>query len=340
MSTFIRPTLRTAAFTVAGAGIAYQGCRYYYDASSFLREAHAESMPSDAKAALKKMEWKGFTELKLESAEMYNHNVKKLTFALPDDQTVTGISPISTHHKSQSEGDLADECLASLLTQHTPEGAWIPVFRPYTPVSPNGSLKSPCFGLNFANLDPDQPGKVTFMVKRYPGGKGSGKMHSLVPGDTMKFKPLHELDYKPNEYSHMTFIAGGSGITPIYQLAHAILLNPADSTKICLIYANNKPADILLREEFDDLERKYPKRFQKLFIVSKDGDQEGLPQGYVTKDMIQTATLGKSDKVLVSGPPAMIEAVAGSKGGFGWTQGSIGGILKELGYTKEQVHKF
>lgn len=32
--------------------------------------------------------------------------------------------------------------LASLLTRHTPEGAFIPVFRPYTPVSDNGELKS------------------------------------------------------------------------------------------------------------------------------------------------------------------------------------------------------
>ena len=94
MAVFMRPSLRTAAFTVAGAGIAYQGYRYY-STTSFLTEAHAESLPSDSRAALKKMDWKGFTELKLESAEMYNHNVKRLTFALPDDQTVTGIPPIS-----------------------------------------------------------------------------------------------------------------------------------------------------------------------------------------------------------------------------------------------------
>ena len=45
-------------------------------------------------------------------------------------------------------------------------------------------------------------------------------------------------------------------------------------------------------------------------------------------------------KVLLSGPPAMIEAIGGGKGMAGWTQGSIGGVLKDLGYTKEDVHKF
>lgn len=178
------------------------------------------------------------------------------------------------------------------------------------------------------------------MIKRYPEGKGSGKMHSLVPGDTMRFKPLHEFDYKPNQFAQMTFIAGGSGITPIYQLTRAVLQNPADKTKISLIYANNTPEDILLREEFDELERKFPGRFQKQYTVSKNGRADGLHQGYVTKDLVEKASTTRADKVLVSGPPAMIEAIAGAKGGFGWTQGSLGGILKELGYTKEQVHKF
>ena len=37
----------------------------------------------------------------------------------------------------------------------------------------------------------------------------------------------------------------------------------------------------------------------------------------------------------VSGPPGQVAAVAGKKSGF--NQGELGGILKELGYTQEQV---
>jgi len=184
------------------------------------------------------------------------------------------------------------------------------------------------------------------MVKRYPNGKGSNKMHSLVPGDSMHFKPLQELDYKPNQFSAITAIAGGSGITPIYQLTRAILNNPNDKTKIALVYANNSEEDILLKQEFEELERKYPDRFKKIFAVSKSSSEsEGMyEQGYVTKQMLQKVMpnkLGeKNVKILVSGPPAMVDSVAGAKGGFGWTQGSLGGILSELGYTKEEVHKF
>lgn len=305
----LRASFRVAGLGAAGAATVYQGYQYYNSTQVFFA-AHAESLPSDSKAALKKMEWKGFTELKLQSAEQVNHNVKRLTFALPTDDSITGISPVT-----------------SLLTRHTPEGAFIPVFRPYTPVTAN-----------------DLPGTVSFMIKKYPGGKGSGKMHSLVPGDKMLFKPLKEFDYKPNEHKSMLFVAGGSGITPIYQLTNAILSNPEDKTKISLIYANNTEEDILLRKEFEDLEKKYPGRFQKIFTVSKTSSEADgtLEKGYVTKAMIGKVWPGKQpgQKVLVSGPPAMIEAVAGSKGMAGWTQGSVGGILKELGYTTEEVHKF
>ena len=303
----IRSSVKLATIGVVGAGATFTGYQHYQN-TTFLA-AYAESLPSDSRAALKKMEWKGFTEMKLKSSEQVNHNVKKLTFSLPAEDNVTGISAIT-----------------SLLTRHTPEGGFIPVFRPYTPVSDN-----------------DIPGEVSFMVKKYLNGKGSGKMHSMKPGDSLLFKTLKEFDYEPNQYSSMLFIAGGSGITPIFQLTRAILRNPKDTTKISLIYANNSEEDILLRKEFEDLEKEYPGRFQKLFTVSKKSNTEdGVEQGYVTKEMIGKLWPGKQagQKVLVSGPPAMVDAIAGAKGGFGWTQGSIGGVLKDLGYLKDDVHKF
>lgn len=96
MPGYLRPTLKVAGVAAAGAGLAYSGYRHYNSTSFFFTPVHAETLPSDSRAALKKMEWKGFTELKLQSSEMVNHNVKRLTFALPDDESITGISPIST----------------------------------------------------------------------------------------------------------------------------------------------------------------------------------------------------------------------------------------------------
>lgn len=328
---FTRPALRTAAVIGVGVGVTYASYRYLGGSSSpFVgaHTAHAEA-PAAAGAATdgpkKVFGGKGAVELRLESAEMVNHNVKRLRFALPTADAVSGISPIT-----------------SLLSQHTPADRWlpIPVLRPYTPVS-----------------DVDTAGYVEFMVKRYPNGRASGKMHSLVPGDTIKFRPLPEFDYRPNQADQVTMIVGGAGITPIYQLTRAILKNPADRTRITLVYANNTEDDVLLRAEFDDLEARFPDRFRAIYTVTRapadsdpdTGTSRRYHTGYVTKDLLTThanmprgpdAPPAPGVSVFVSGPPPMIAAVAGKRGGFGWTQGPIGGVLAELGYTKEQVHKF
>lgn len=94
MTSFLRPATRYAGLATAGAAVGYAGSRYYDTTFFAFTQAHAEA-PSDAKATLKKLPWKGFTELKLESSEMVNHNVKRLTFALPDDESITGLTPIS-----------------------------------------------------------------------------------------------------------------------------------------------------------------------------------------------------------------------------------------------------
>ena len=62
MSGYLRPSLRVAGVAAAGAGAAYAGHHYLTTTSFFFTTAHAESLPSDSRAALKKMTWKGFTE--------------------------------------------------------------------------------------------------------------------------------------------------------------------------------------------------------------------------------------------------------------------------------------
>ncbi len=182
------------------------------------------------------------------------------------------------------------------------------------------------------------------MIKKYPNGKGSGKMHSMVPGDVLSFKVLSEFPYKANQFSDISLIAGGSGITPIYQLIRHVLGNAGDKTNISLVYANNTEEDILLKSEFDALEKQYPDQFKAVYTVSNPSSSGDFHKGYVTKEILQgvlpDAKKGDKVKVLVAGPPPMTTAIAGSKGGFGWTQGSMGGILKELGYSKDQVFKF
>lgn len=101
----------------------------------------------------------------------------------------------------------------------------------------------------------------------------------------------------------------------------------------------NSDEDVLLREEFEEFERRWPGRFRAVFTVSRPVEGSAMRKGYVTRELLEEVLGEKGsgeEKVFVCGPPAMEEALLGKgRGGAG-----KGGILGELGYRKDQIHKF
>ena len=74
-------------------------------------------------------------------------------------------------------------------------------------------------------------------------------------------RPGHYKNHKlESEVKRINMIAGGTGLTPMYQVMKAILSNPADLTEIRLLYANQTEADILLRPELEALAKSHPDR--------------------------------------------------------------------------------
>ncbi|KAK6214629.1 hypothetical protein LQW54_004137 [Pestalotiopsis sp. IQ-011] len=241
-----------------------------------------------------------FASLPLAESESVNHNTKRLRFQLPEG-TVSGFPTTS-----------------AVLTLSWPKGSWTPVVRPYTPIN-----------------SPGEPGVLELMVKQYPGGKASTHLHSLSPGDSLFFVTrIPGFAYKANQFPRVTLIAGGAGITPIYQLASSILRDANDKTKIDLVFGVNSDADVLLRDEFDKWEKQFPGRFKASFVVSRPSEGSPYPQGYVTKELLDNVVgpAQADSKVFVCGPPAMENSLVGS-----WRQK---GVLEELGYRKDQLHKF
>ncbi|KAI4870144.1 NADH-cytochrome b5 reductase [Hypoxylon rubiginosum] len=241
-----------------------------------------------------------FLSLQLESTEAVNHNTKRLRFRLPDANTVSGLSLTS-----------------ALLTFSWPKGSILPVLRPYTPVN---AL--------------DEPGALEFLVKQYPNGKQSTHLHSLKPGDSLRFVTrLPGYKWEPNKHSEIMLIAGGAGITPAYQLLRGILQNPDDHTKVTLVFGVNTDADLLLRQELDEYETRFPGRFRVVYTVSRPVEGSPFRKGYVSKGLLkEMAPLPNDGKVFVCGPPPMETSLVGDR--------KKPGILEELGYRKDQIHKF
>lgn len=137
------------------------------------------------------------------------------------------------------------------------------VMRAYTPISGD-----------------ELPGFVDVLIKVYfksagfpAGGVLTQHLDSLKVGDTVDFKgPLGEIEYrgrglflihgKERRVKEVAMVAGGSGITPMYQVVKNALEDPQDSTRFHLVFGNRNVEDILLRQELDALAKAHPARFR------------------------------------------------------------------------------
>ena len=65
-------------------------------------------------------------------------------------------------------------------------------------------------------------------------------------------------------------------------------------------------------------------------------------KGHITKELLKTVLPEPKEanvKVFVCGPPGLYKAISGAMTSPA-DQGELTGMLKELGYSKEQVYKF
>ncbi|GMF00227.1 unnamed protein product [Ambrosiozyma monospora] len=86
---------------------------------------------------------------------------------------------------------------------------------------------------------------------------------------------------------------------------------------------------------------KYPNRLDVVHVLS-EADYEANYTGRLNPEILKNEIdyVGPDAKVLVSGPPQFISMVAGTKRGPPFAQGQLGGALREIGFTKDQVVKF
>jgi NAD(P)H-flavin reductase len=73
--------------------------------------------------------------------------------------------------------------------------------------------------------------------------------------------------YKKGLCKKIGMIAGGTGITPMYQLIRAICEDDTDTTEISLIYANRAEEDILLKHELETFAAAYPQNLKIWYML-------------------------------------------------------------------------
>ncbi|XP_027339651.1 inducible nitrate reductase [NADH] 2 [Abrus precatorius] len=230
---------------------------------------------------------------KLHSKTSISHDVRLFRFALPSEDQLLGL-PVGKHIFLCAT---VDEKLC---------------MRAYTPTS-----------------SVDEVGYFDLVVKIYfkgvhpkflNGGLMSQHLDSLPIGSVLDVKgPLGHIEYtgKGNFVVHgkqkfakrLAMLAGGTGITPIYQVVQAILKDPEDQTEMHVVYANRTEDDILLREELDAWAKKHDRL--KVWYVVQESIREGWEYsvGFITESILREHLPHPSSDTLAltCGPPPMIQ---------------------------------
>jgi len=253
-------------------------------------------------AALSDKEYRSFP---VTSVLDVSPNTKLIKFKLPTPNTPLGL-PVASCLTTRAVIDGKDEV------------------RQYTPISTEDTL-----------------GEFDLLIKSYPDGKMSKHITSLKVGDSLDFKgPFPKFPYEANSKKAIGMVAGGTGITPMLQVIKKVLANPRDKTELRLIFANETEADILLKAELDGLAQLYPNFKVYYTLTNPPAGWTGFT-GYVNKTTLASVLPPPSDEhiILVCGPDGMLSAVSGPKT-KDRKQGELGGLLKDMGFTAEQVYKF
>lgn len=134
----------------------------------------------------------------------------------------------------------------------------------------------------------------------------------------------------PIKKTKIGLIAGGTGITPCFQIIQSSSL-AKDALSIVMLYSNKTESDILLKEELEFYSKINAEHFKIFHTLTRQ--EEGASwigfKGRITDNMIQTCGFPEpSPETLICycGPAAFNKTVED--------------IMVKLGYSKDMLHKF
>jgi cytochrome-b5 reductase len=265
-----------------------------------------------------------------------SHDTYIYRFALPKKNMMLGL-PVGKHFKVYApcpKGQVAGQWNGLDDTEQSRDE----VERKYTPTTSDDDL-----GHVDLVIKVYRPGKTYKPPReRFPdGGKVSQYVDSLQIGETLDIQgPFGHIEYKGRgvfnvgrkdqaAVSHIGMVAGGTGITPMLQIAAAVLKDAGDKTVISLLFANQTEEDILVREMLEGLQAKHGDRFRLHLTLDRPPKNWGGYSGFVTEEMLSETMppAGETSCVLMCGPPIMIDK-------------AVRPNLEKIGFTKSQIHAF
>lgn len=187
--------------------------------------------------------------------------------------------------------------------------------RPGQHLNLHANIDSSIVKRNYTPLPRSTCDTITLLIKNYPNGKMSNYIFNLGIGFCIRASgPFGLFVYNANNFNSIGLIAGGTGITPIFQIMNVICENKFDNTHPSLMYANISEEDILLKKEIDEVVSTNTSRgFTVYYTIDKpifSNWKGGI--GYITKEsMIEHLPALDKDKTvwIACGPPQMMKSI-------------------------------
>ena len=155
-------------------------------------------------------------------------------------------------------------------------------------------------------------------VKAVEGGAFSTWANGgLAPGDVLDAMPPQGRFWGGAAAGgHVLGFAGGSGITPVLGIMrHVLTTDPA--ARFTLVYANQRAATIMFRDEIEDLKSRHIGRVSVVHVLERDGQEIDLFSGRVTPEkcaalFARWIDVGSVDRAYICGPEPMMLGIAGA----------------------------
>jgi len=155
---------------------------------------------------------------------------------------------------------------------------------------------------------PTELGHIEF-TKKITGSDFSCTLDKLKEGDILKIQyPFGKFTLEDNPAEKIAFLSGGIGITPIrsiikYAVDKKLVLD------LVLIYANRSVRDILFKEDFDAMQKDYPK-LKVAHVLCEPAPDFKCVSGLINAQVIKNETPDYLErKFFLCGPPPMVEAM-------------------------------
>ncbi|RNF05257.1 nitrate reductase [Trypanosoma rangeli] len=195
----------------------------------------------------------------------------------------------------------------------------------------------------------------TITVRKYPHGVVSVYLHSLKPGDIVKYEGPSRPNWVveedaallrvPKKRRHVLFIAGGVGVTPIYTMVRHLLQDGVAS--VTLVVSYQTPEVMLLRKEIaafletygvdpergskegDTVKESPHKTFELYYVFTRTKEMPSLPEtvnvylGRLGTEVLQK--LSPTVSCVICGPPSFVGDI-------------IRGLVSNNVCTPQQVH--